>query len=116
MYGIATLVLYLKHYQGRGWACTQREGLDLHMPTTALYNNIFDFHGSLGGTRLLVSYVVTAVGVAHQAVEEISPEGDSVLIMGMWTSTVITIIIFTMNIRVWPNWSAFSRYCKSNGS
>ena len=62
----------------------------------------------------MLVYVVTAVGVAHQAVEEISPEGDSVLIMGMWTNTVI--IVFTMNIRVWPNWSAFSWYCKSNGS
>ena len=28
--------------------------------------------------------VVAAVGVAHQAVEEINPEGDSVLIMGTY--------------------------------
>ena len=36
--------------------------------------------------RILLLCYITAVGVAHQALEEIDPKGETVLIMGTLTS------------------------------
>jgi len=44
----------------------------------------------------LVCYI-TAVGVAHQALEEINPDGETVLVMGKWSSDNILLVVMTCN-------------------
>ena len=53
-----------------------------------MYSVVYYYVQCCVSTVILVC-VVTAVGVAHQAVEEISPEGDSVLIMGTYMDCTI---------------------------
>lgn len=65
----------------------------------------------------LSEYTFPALGVAHQALEEINPAGDNILIQGVTAACVLQFIPWNvMQCRMWPHRITWYWACKDYGS
>ena len=68
------------------------------------------------GLVTLSECISPALGVAHQALEEINPAGDNILIQGVKVACVLWFIQNVMQSRMWPHWIIWYWACKGYGS